>query len=40
MTCNKINATIGDKSMPEIGGTIFLHGAKKKSLNSLINLNG
>lgn len=37
---SKINATIGERSMPLIGGTIFLQGAKKKLLKSAKNLNG
>ena len=35
-----IKANIGERSIPYIGGTIFLHGAKKKLLKSAKNLKG
>ena len=35
-----MNANIGDKSIPYMGGTIFLQGAKKKLLKSEKNLKG
>ena len=35
-----IKANIGERSIPYIGGTIFLQGAKKKLLKSAKNLNG
>lgn len=38
--CITIKATIGEKSKPPIGGISFLKGAKKNSLNALIDLKG